>query len=70
MNIERARSVIAVQYAEAEQRLQGTPEWVQLCADADREARETPDKWFARNLKALHLEMHTPMFPRTKEGTP
>lgn len=67
MSDARVRERVEMQYVETAKRLEGDPEWVQLCAAADKEAEETPEWWVARNRKAIHLELHTPISPKGED---
>lgn len=61
-NLETARAQAERDYAATRSRLASDPEYQRLLADAEREAKVTPQWWVARNVLAIHVELNTPMW--------
>lgn len=58
-------ATIEVQRAETVARLSDTAEYKRLKLAADNEAFATPDRYLARNLLVLHVEMNMPSINAT-----
>lgn len=59
-----ASALVDAQYNITKAALASDPEYQNLVAAAEAEARSTPFVYLARNRLTLHIEVNTPLFPR------